>query len=196
MRFTFPLVAATTLFAATPVFAQDCTAEIKSVMDAAMTSGPLYMESTITAPELAMTLSGNIVPPKDMHVTVDTNGEAVEMIVLGEKAWMNMGGTWTELPAEAAGEISKSFDLADTSALDAMTDAQCNGTVNVEGEDYLSYGWNLSVEGSDTVNAILVDPEDMVPVHMETTVNTQGVETSVVVDYTYDETLTVDAPTN
>lgn len=194
MRLTLPLIAATALFAATPVLAQDCTAEIKSVMEAAMNSGPLFMESTITGPGLAMTLSGNIVPPKDMHVTVDTNGQAVEMIVLSDKAWMNLGGTWTELPPEAAGEISKSFDLADTSALDAMTDAQCNGTVNVEGEDYLSYGWNLSVEGSDTVNAILVDPTDMVPVHMETTVTTDGADTSVVVDYTYDETLTVEAP--
>lgn len=187
------LVAAASLLA-TPAIADDCADEIKAVMAAAMNSGPLHMESTITAPETTMTMSGDMVPPKNMHMNVDTNGQAVEMVILDGKAWMNVGGNWTELPEDAAAEIAKSFDLADTSSLDAMTDAQCNGTVTVDGEDYLSYQWNLIVEGADTVSAILVDPENEVPVHMETSVTNNGTETTVEVDYTYDDSITVTAP--
>lgn len=178
---------------ATPALADDCADEIRAVMRAAMTSGPLHMETTITAPDSVMTMSGDLVPP-NLRMTVDTNGEAVEMVILDGRAWMNVSELWVELPPDAAAEIASTFDLSDTAALDGLTDAQCNGTVNVDGEDYLSYSWNLSADGADTVNAILADPEAMVPLHMETEVTTGDVVNQVVVDYRYDDTITIVAP--
>lgn len=179
---------------ATPAFADDCADEIKAVMEAAMSSGPLHMETTITSPDSVMTMSGDLVPPQNLRMTVTTNGQGVEMVILDGRAWMKVSELWVELPPDAAAEVASTFDLSNTSALDDMTDAQCNGTVTVDGEDYLSYNWNLSAEGADTVNAILADPEAMVPLYMETEVTTGDVVSQVVVDYTYDETITITAP--
>ena len=193
MRIALALLATAATFAVTPAFADACVDEIKAAMGKAMTSGPMKMESTITG-ATAMTMNGEIVPPANMHAIVDTNGQVIEMTVLDGKAWMNMAGAWTELPAAAAEQMTAGFNMANTDAMDAMTEPQCLGTTNVEGKDVLSYAWKLDVDGNSTVNRAYVDPANGAPIHMETDVTTQGVTTNVVVDYTYDPALTITAP--
>ena len=141
-----------------------------------------------------MTMKGEIVPPANMHAIVDTAGQVIEMTILDGKAWMNMAGTWTELPAAAAEQMAAGFNMANTDALDAMTEAQGLGTTNVDGKDVLSYAWKLDVEGSSTVNRAFVDPANGAPTRMETDVTAQGAVTNVVVNYTYDPSVTITAP--
>lgn len=193
MRIALALLATAATFAVTPAFADACVDEIKAAMGKAMTSGPMKMESTITG-ATAMTMNGEIVPPANMHAIVDTNGQVIEMTVLDGKAWMNMAGAWTELPAAAAEQMTAGFNMANTDAMDAMTEPQCLGTTNVEGKDVLSYAWKLDVDGNSTVNRAHVDPANGAPIRMETDVTTQGVTTNVVVKYTYDPTVTITAP--
>lgn len=194
MRLSLAVLAAVAGLSATPAFADECIDEIKAVMTAAMNSGPMHMESTITAPGAEMKMSGDIVPPKSMHMNVDTNGEVIEMVILEDKAWMNQGGVWTEMPPEVAAQMTASFDMSDTSALDAMTSPVCGTTETVEGVEYDAYTWALDVEGSGTVNKVLADTETGAPVRMETEMTATGGNTKVLVDYTYDESITITAP--
>jgi outer membrane lipoprotein-sorting protein len=193
MRFTLALLATAAALASTPAFADACVDEIKAAMGKAMTSGPMRMESTISG-ATQMTMKGEIVPPGNMRATVNTAGQVIEMVILDKQAWMNTAGVWTELPAEAAAQMAAGFDMANTGMLDAMTDAQCLGTTNVDGKDLKSYSWNLAVEGSTTVNRALVDPANNAPVRMETDVTAAGTVTNVVVDYVYDPSVTITAP--
>ena len=193
MRISLASLATAAAFAATPALADPCVDEIKAAMGKAMTSGPMRMESTITGPT-SMSMKGEIVPPANMHAVVDAGGQVIEMTILDGKAWMNMAGIWTELPAAAAEQMAAGFNMADTSALDAMTDAKCNGTTTVDGKDLLSYSWNLDVDGSSTVNRAFVDPASGAPTRMETDVTAAGAVTNVVVDYAYDPAVTVTAP--
>jgi len=193
MRITLALLATAAAFAATPAFADPCVDEIKAAMGKAMTSGPMRMESTIGG-ATQMSMKGEIVPPANMHATVDTAGQVIEMTILDGKAWMNMAGAWMELPAEAAAQMTAGFNMANTDALDTMTEPQCLGTTNVDGKDLKSYAWKLDVEGSATVNRALVDPANGAPVRMETDVTAQGAVTNVVVNYVYDPSVTITAP--
>jgi len=193
MRISLASLATAAPFAATPALADPCVDEIKAAMGKAMTSGPMRMESTITGPT-SMSMKGEIVPPANMHAVVDTGGQVIEMTILDGKAWMNMAGIWTELPAAAAEQMAAGFNMADTSALDAMTDPKCNGTTTVDGKELLSYSWNLDVDGSSTVNRAFVDPASGAPTRMETDVTAAGAVTNVVVDYAYDPAVTVTAP--
>ena len=193
MRISLAFLATAAAFAATPALADPCVDEIKAAMGKAMTSGPMRMESTITGPT-SMSMKGEIVPPANMHAVVDAGGQVIEMTILDGKAWMNMAGIWTELPAAAAEQMAAGFNMADTSALDAMTDAKCNGTTTVDGKELLSYSWNLDVDGSSTVNRAFVDPASGAPTRMETDVTAAGAVTNVVVDYAYDPAVTVTAP--
>jgi len=193
MRLSLALLATAAAFAATPVFADPCVDEIKAVMGKAMNSGPMRMESTISG-ATAMTMKGEIVPPANMHAVVDTAGQVIEMTILDGKAWMNMAGNWMELPAAAAEQMTAGFKLADTGALDAMTDPKCNGTTNIDGKDLLSYSWNLDADGNATVNRVFVDPANGAPARVETDVTSSGVVTNVVVTYVYDPAITITAP--
>ena len=193
MRIAIALLATAAAFAATPVLADPCVDEIKAAMGKAMTSGPMRMESTIGG-AAQMSMKGEIVPPANMHAVVDTAGQVIEMTILDGKAWMNMAGAWMELPAEAAAQMTAGFNMANTEALDTMTEPQCLGTTNVDGKDLKSYAWKLDVEGSSTVNRALVDPANGAPVRMETDVTAQGAVTNVVVNYVYDPAVTITAP--
>jgi hypothetical protein len=193
MRIALAFLATAAAFAATPVLADPCVDEIKAAMGKAMSSGPMKMESTISG-ATQMTMKGEIVPPANMHAVVDTAGQVIEMTILDGKAWMNMAGTWTELPAAAAEQMAAGFNMANTDALDTMTEPQCLGTTNVDGKDLKSYAWKLDVEGSSTINRALVDPANGAPVRMETDVTAQGAVTNVVVDYVYDPAVTITAP--
>ena len=193
MRIALALLAGTAALAATPAFADACVDEIKAAMGKAMTSGPMKMESTISG-ATAMTMTGEIVPPANMHAIVDTAGQVIEMTILDGRAWMNMSGIWTELPAATAKQMADGFNMANIDTLEAMVEPQCLGTTNVEGKDLKSYTWKLDVEGSSTVNRAFVDPASNAPVRMETDVTAAGAVTNVVVKYTYDPTVTVTAP--
>ena len=193
MRISLAFLATAAAFAATPVLADPCVDEIKAAMGKAMSSGPMRMESTISG-ATQMSMKGEIVPPANMHAVVDTAGQVIEMTILDGKAWMNMAGTWTELPAAAAEQMAAGFNMANTGALDAMTEAQCLGTTNVDGKDVKSYSWNLAVEGSTTVNRAFVDPANGAPSRMETDVTAAGTVTNVVVNYVYDPAVAITAP--
>lgn len=193
MRIALALLASAVALSAAPAFADPCVDEIKAAMGKAMSSGPVKMESTITG-ATAMTMVGEIVPPANMHAVVDTAGQTIEMTVLDGKAWMNMAGTWTELPAATAEQMTAGFNMANTGMLDAMTEPQCLGTSNVEGKDLKAYSWKLAADGSATVNRAYVDPATGAPVRIETDVDTSGAVTNVVVNYSYDASLTVTAP--
>lgn len=193
MRIALALLASTVALAATPVLADPCVDEIKAAMGKAMTSGPMKMESTISG-ATAMTMSGEIIPPANMHAIVDTAGQVIEMTILDGKAWMNMAGAWTELPAAAAEQMAAGFNMANTDALDTMTEAQCLGTTNVDGKDLKSYAWKLDVDGTLTMNRAFVDPANNAPVQMETDITAAGATTNVVVKYVYDPSVTITAP--
>lgn len=193
MRIALALLASTVALAATPVLADPCVDEIKAAMGKAMTSGPMKMESTISG-ATAMTMSGEIIPPANMHAIVDTAGQVIEMTILDGKAWMNMAGAWTELPAAAAEQMAAGFNMANTDALDTMTEAQCLGTTNVDGKDLKSYAWKLDVDGTLTINRAFVDPANNAPVQMETDITAAGATTNVVVKYVYDPSVTITAP--
>lgn len=193
MRIALTLLAAALAVTATPALADPCVDEIKATMGKAMTSGPMRMESTITG-STQMTMKGEIVPPANMHAVVDTAGQVIEMTILDGKAWMNMAGMWTELPAAAAEQMAAGFNMANTDMLDTMTEPQCLGTTNVDGRDLKSYAWNLDVDGTATVNRVFVDPASNAPVRMETDVAASGAATNVVINYTYDPSITITAP--
>ena len=193
MRIALAFLVTASAFAATPVLADPCVDEIKAAMGKAMSSGPMKMESTISG-ATQMSMKGEIVPPANMHAVVDTAGQVIEMTILDGKAWMNMAGTWTELPAAAAEQMAAGFNMANTDALDTMTEPQCLGTTNVDGKDLKSYAWKLDVEGSSTINRALVDPANGAPTRMETDVTASGAVTNVVVDYTYDPAVKITAP--
>lgn len=193
MRIALAFVATAAALAATPVLADPCVDEIKAAMGKAMTSGPIRMESTISG-ATEMTMKGEIVPPANMHAVVDTAGQVIEMTILDGKAWMNMAGAWMELPAAAAAQMTAGFNMANTDALDAMTEPQCMGATNIDGRNLLAYSWNLVAEGNPTTNRVFVDPANGAPVRTETDVTAGGTVTNVVVTYTYDPAVTISAP--
>jgi hypothetical protein len=195
MRLALALLAAVATLTSTAAFADDCATAIKTMVGNAMTSGPLRMETAMTTAAGAMSMSGEIVPPGNMHVKIDTAGQVIEMITLDGKAWMNMAGTWTALDAATAAQMTAGFNMASSTAqLDLMTDMECLGTTNVEGKDLLTYSFALNQAGANTSTRVFVDPAIKAPVRIEADVDAAGTKTGMVVKYTYDPSIVITAP--
>lgn len=193
MRLSLILALTVTPLLSAPALA-DCTSDIKDVLVRANASGPYRMETVVAGSAGDMTMTAEVIPPTAMHSTTVTDGQTIEMVFADGKGWMNLAGTWSELPPDAATEMTKSFDPEFIESLGTIQEAKCLGTVTIEGKDYLGYEYTFAMEGMSSVSKMYVDPATTLPARMEAVSEISGGKTDTVVTYTYDPSVTVTAP--
>jgi hypothetical protein len=63
-----------------------------------MTGGPYRVKTMITSDKGSTEMNGEVVPPNQMHVAMNFGGQTTEMICVGDKHWMKIGGKWRASP--------------------------------------------------------------------------------------------------
>jgi hypothetical protein len=192
MRLSLVLALAATPFLSAPAFA-DCADDIKAILKAAQTSGPYRMETTVSSSAGDMTMTAEVIPPTAMHSVTDVGGQTMEMTFLDGKGWMNMAGTWTELPPEQAATITQMFDPAIIDSGE-LTNEECVGVANVDGMDVMQYNYTFGMQGVTSDNVMYVDPESGLPIGLEATSDVGGETAETSVTYEFDDSVTVTAP--
>jgi hypothetical protein len=142
MRTLYLALTILTLNAATAY--ADCTSEVNEAFAKLRKSAAFRMETKITNPQGTLTMSNDYVLPDRMHQTVSMSGDgapgAMEMILIGGKAWSNQGNAgWAAVPENFASTIAK--QMKDTVAEPPKDDSQfeCLGEVSFEGKTYAAY---------------------------------------------------------
>ncbi len=122
----------------------DCTSEVNDAFAKLRKSSAFRMETKITNPQGTLTMSNDYVLPDRMHQTVSMSGDgapgAMEMILIGGKAWSNQGNAgWAEVPENFASTIAK--QMKDTVVEPPKDESQfeCLGEVSFEGKTYAAY---------------------------------------------------------
>lgn len=123
--------------------AADCTAEVNEAFAKLRKSAAFRMETRITNAQGTLTMSNDYVLPDRMHQTVSMSSGgpgAMEMILIGGKAWSNQGNAgWAEVPEKFATTIAK--QMKETVAEPPKDESQfeCLGDVTFEGKTYAAY---------------------------------------------------------
>lgn len=167
----------------------DCLADLKSVLTGSLTGGPYVMELVSDD----MTMTAEVVPPASIHATTHIGGATQEMTVLDGKAWMQMGGTWTQMPDTMAAQMTAGVSGA-AGMIDQVAGAECLGTQNFEGKDYLAFKYDFAMSGMESSSTLYADPASKLPLLVLGTATAAGKTTSTRATYRYDPSVTVTAP--
>ena len=157
MRITY--LAFIGLLASVSTAQADCTSEVNDAFAKLRKSSAFRMETKITNPQGTLTMSNDYVLPDRMHQSVSMSGDgapgAMEMILIGGKAWSNQGNAgWAEVPEKFATTIAK--QMKDTVVEPPKDESQfeCLGDVTFEGKTYAAYKAKRSAGKTDGAPAI------------------------------------------
>ena len=167
----------------------DCLADLKAVLAGSLAGGPYVMELTSDG----TTMTAEVVPPSAIHATTSIGGATQEMTVLNGKGWMRVGESWTQMPDTMAAQMTTGLEGA-AGMLDQVGDAECLGTQNLEGKDYLAFKYSFAMAGVESSSTLYTDPATKLPAIILGTSTAAGKTTDSRATYRYDPSVTVSAP--
>lgn len=167
----------------------DCLADLKSVLVGSLTGGPYVMELTSDG----TTMTAEFVPPSSLHATTRIGGTTQEMTVVDGKGWMQIGGSWKAMPDALASQMTSGIAGA-AGMIDQVGDAECLGTQNFEGKDYIAFKYSFATAGVESSSTLYVDPATKLPSIVIGSATAAGKTTDTRATYRYDPSVTVAAP--
>jgi len=136
------LLIAVLVAASAPAYAdQNCKAEVDAAFAKLREARSFRLETTITNPDGILRMEADYVLPDRMHqkVRLGKDSPAMEMIVVGNRAWSNQGGGWAELSASFATTVAQQIKETVADAPKVSTDYTCAGDKELEGKSYVLY---------------------------------------------------------
>ena len=140
-----------------------------------------------------MTMTAEMVPPNAMHSKTVMPEMTQEMTVLDGKAWMERGGAWTAMPDSMAAQMTAGISGA-AGMIDQVAGAECLGSQNFEGKDYLAFKYDFAMAGVESSSTLYADPATKLPLLVLGTSTAAGKTTATRATYRYDPSVTVSAP--
>jgi hypothetical protein len=161
------------------------------------------LETTIKNKDGTLKMQADYVLPDRMHqrVTLGGDGAAMEMIVIGKKAWSNQGSGWAALPDTFAETVANQIKESVANAPTVSTEYKCVGDSKFEGRIYALYqgilAMPLSADAKDKgprVSAVSVPKQQSVYIDKETGLPVRNIVTPVTepTNRLFDGTFTVE----
>lgn len=125
--------------AALPAAADDaCKQKVDDAFTKLRANKSFRLETTIVNAQGKLNMKADYVLPDRMHqvVRLGDEGAAMEMIVVGKRAWSNQGQGWAELPEKFAETVAKQMQETVAAPTKTMTDYKCLGEQDLEGKTY------------------------------------------------------------
>lgn len=165
-----------------------CKEQVDAAFAKLRESGKFRLETTINNKDGTLKMLADYVLPDRMHqkVTLGGEGAAMEMIVVGKKAWSNQGGGWAALPDAFAQTVANQIKDSVANAPKVSTEYKCVGDKEFEGKTYTLYqgilAMPLSPDAKDKgprVSAVSVPNQQNVYIDKETGLPVRNIVTPV-----------------
>lgn len=171
----------------------DCTAEIKSMMDAHIKAGPYHVTIDMEMGAMKQKTEGDVILPSSFHMKSDR----MESIMLANGAWMKMGGKWTSMPAALSAQVGASIkNNMDTSKMN-LANVQCLGAQQIEGQTLTGYSFESSGEAMGVKSSSHITAyknANGLPAIMMIDGEAMGHKSKIVQHITYDPNIKISAP--
>jgi hypothetical protein len=177
------------LTSTTGAFAEaDCKSEVEAAFAKLRQEKSFRLDTTISNSDGKLKMQADYVLPDRMHQTVRLGDQspAMEMIVIGKKAWSNQGGGWAELPQQFADTVANQIKETVAEAPKVATDYKCVGDKDFEGKTYTLYqgvlAMPLSADAKDKgprVSAVTVPNQQSVYIDKKTGLPSRNIVTPV-----------------
>lgn len=96
--------------------------------------------------------------PEAQHMVIDAGEEfSMEMVQIGDRSWINFGGTWMETSSDDTGDITDELMIFNVEDIGDLDDFEKVGTDTINGFKTIHYRFD-----QETLFKALADPEDLV----------------------------------
>jgi len=194
MRFSLSRTVCCLLLLTVPAYA-DCAAEIRSVVQKAMDSGPYTAVTLSKTGNVTMGITTNIGAAGEMHSWANDGGSMNELIVLDGRAWTKVMGQWQEISPGVARGLRKTVVRDRMAFLEGMEHPLCSGETVIKDQIFLSYSFTYAQEGANSASTLLVDPHTGMLSQMLTRTLAGGETTRSVTTFSFGATFEIEAPT-
>jgi hypothetical protein len=172
-----------------------CTAEIRAIMLASVTSGPYHISARISGGGIDTVSTLDMIPPSAVHSVSTSGGQSTEMTFVDGRGFMKMSGVWTELPSEMTATMMQVFDTQTVEqSFGNIISADCAGTTAWEGLPALRYAFSTGPEATRSDITMWIDATTRLPLRIETVSPVEGGTATTISDYRYDLAITIRAP--
>ena len=179
----------------------DARQVILDAMRKQLTGGPFRSDTTIESNGQTYTIQSAIVPPNRMQATSSFGGTVTDVIIVEDKMWTKAGDQWVESPG-GGGPVTQMMNEMVTNP-DAnglkIDNAQAAGTEDVNGINAAVYTYRsaYTTEGQTitTSGKMWIDTATDRPIKLEGAGEFAGVESKTTQVITYDNSITIEPPT-
>lgn len=172
---------------------------IRAAMRAQGTGGPYHAESTIVSADGTSILSADVIPPDQLHSTINVDGSTQEIVITGGQMWLNDGSGWGEpMSGEAVTAfLSQLLNDPDSSGM-TLTNEQFVGVETLNGSPVWVYTYTQTLETGGTPivseSRLWVEITTGLPLKVEGTGTAFGITSTTTQVITYDDSITISAP--
>jgi hypothetical protein len=187
---SYIIAAAMLAAAATPVLA-DCKSDLDAILKAQLAT-PYRVEMTSTANGATTKVNAEVIFPGSFRIKADS----MEMVMVGKKTWMNMGGAWQAMPPEAAAMMAQMIESGVSKGIAGVKNVECLGSKDYEGSSFDAYSFSTSGEAmgiSSTADVTLYATDGM-PAWLVVDGEAMGTKSTTVQKITFDPSITISPP--
>ncbi|MFO1034268.1 MAG: hypothetical protein U1E15_09415 [Hyphomicrobiales bacterium] len=171
-----------------------CKDDLAAVIDKHKSSGPYHVSMTTSATGGKVTKAeADVILPDKFHIM----SPEMEMLLVGPKAWMKMGGDWQPMPGEAAQMMSSMIAAGMADGLKKASNITCPGTLDYEGESYTAYAFDMkaNVMGMDSKSHVTLYADgDGLPARVVVNGEAAGMKTKTVQKLTFKSGISISPP--
>jgi hypothetical protein len=180
---------------------RDARQVILDAMRKQLTGGPFRSETTIESNGQTYTIQSAIVPPNRMQATSSFGGTVTDVIIVEDKMWTKVEDQWVESPG-GGGPVTQMMNEMVTNP-DAnglqINNAQTAGTEDVNGTRAAVYTYDsaYTTEGQTITSSgkMWIDTATDRSIKLEGTGEFAGVQSKTTQVITYDNSITIEPPT-
>lgn len=125
-----------------PIAQADCKSDIQNILQAMETNGPYRMEMTSSSDGADTVMQAEIIMPHSMKM----KAEGMEMVMTPNGVWMAQGGKLKKMPDGMKEQMQAMIQQGISLGLNAVEDAQCQGSTTFEGGTFDFYKYIANVE--------------------------------------------------
>lgn len=176
----------------------DVREELFALLDAQREVGSWRAMQVIETDEGTFESTVDHVVPDRFRMTMDFAGQTMELIIIGDTFYQNMGGTWTELPVDLGQQFTNIYSNPDAFLEEAVTDVEFVGTEDLDGVPTRVYRFTSvdTIEGTDATTDVTmwVRESDNLPIKQLILTNADGVTGTITQTYDYDVEIVIEPP--
>lgn len=170
---------------------------IRTAMRAQVSGGPYHVEGTDISDAGTVHMTADVIPPDQIHGSVELDGTTSQLIITGGQLWSNQGEGWSDpVAGDMVLTVLQQYLNDPDSGVMTITNEQFVGVDTVNGAPTWLYRFTQQFPEMDSTHEVQlwVEITTGLPLKLESVGEVFGIHSTTTQLITYDDSITISPP--